>query len=67
MDGQGGASGGVTSPASASCSGTRRASSTSVVAGFTAHIHNPRSGYVSLHASIPGVLDQTLIRAYAIR
>jgi len=36
-------------------------------AGFTAHVRNPSSGYVSLRASIPGVVDQTLIRAYAIR
>lgn len=36
-------------------------------AAWTGTVTNPRAGFVSLRASVPGVLDQTVIRAYAIR
>lgn len=34
--------------------------------GWTAQVHNPASGYVSLRGTIAGVVDQTVIRAYGI-
>lgn len=34
---------------------------------WTASVLNPRRGYVSLRIAEPGVIDQTLIRAYGVR
>jgi hypothetical protein len=34
---------------------------------WTGTVRNPASGYVSLRASVAGVVEQTLIRAYGVR
>ncbi|QKW39958.1 hypothetical protein HUT06_42920 [Actinomadura sp. NAK00032] len=34
---------------------------------WVATVTNPKAGFVSLRTAVPGVLDQTVIRAYAIR